>query len=532
VKHGVRVDVTNLYSDEIGNPQLPKKFQVVEKHRSRLRWAAFATVLLVVGAIIGAFFYVSRRPPPPLIEVPEKSIAVLAFANLSPDKDQDYFSDGISEELLNLLAKVHELKVVARTSSFSFKGKEIAIPEIAKQLHVAHVLEGSVRKVGDEVRITTQLIRAADGFQMWSETYNRKFDDIFKIQDEITVDVVRELKVTLLGAAPRVRQTDPKAYALYLQAVQVGRQVNPEAFTQSDALYRQVLEIDPRYAPAWERLGTNFTNEAAIGLLPFSEGFTHAREAFEKALAIDPNYAPAHSSLGYIAMLNNDCVTAAKHFERALALDPSDLNVLGGSAAFLQNLGRLQEALALKETLVRRDPVNVTALINLADTQRLTGQFDAAIASYRSVLSLSPGFDGAHFNICVVMLLKGDAPAALAEVEQEKSDAYRLIGLPMVYHALGRKTESDAALASLIAKFEKDASYNIASVYAYRGEADKAFEWLDKAVQYQDPGLSQMVAENLLDNIHSDPRWQPFLRKLDRAPEQLAKIQLTLPPQN
>src|SRR4029077_2283341 len=200
--------------------------------------------------------------------VPEKSIAVLPLANMSDHKANDYFSDGISEEMLNLLAKVPHVKVTARVSSFSFKGKELDIPEIARRLHVAHVLEGSVRKAGDQVRITAQLIHAADGFHMWSETYDRKLDDIFKIQDEIAADVVKQLKVTLLGAAPKARTTDPEAYALYLQAVQLGRQNTAEAFKQSDALYRKVLAIDPRYAPAWDGLARNFTNEANQGLLP------------------------------------------------------------------------------------------------------------------------------------------------------------------------------------------------------------------------------------------------------------------------
>jgi tetratricopeptide (TPR) repeat protein len=231
-------------------------------------------------------------------------------------------------------------------------------------------------------------------------------------------------------------------------------------------------------------------------------------------------------------MVNNDFVSAAKHFERALALDPNDINVLGNSATFLQSLGRLQQALALNEAIVRRDPVNVIALNKLGVAQQCTKQFDAAIASFRNVLSLSPGSGGAHSWMCEAMLLKGDAPAALAEIEQEKSEVWRLIGLPMAYHALGRKTESDAALATLIAKFEKWGPYNIAYVYAFRGEADKAFEWLDKAVQYEDPGLIDIAVENLFDKIHSDPRWLPFLRKLGRAPEQLDKIQfkVTLPP--
>jgi tetratricopeptide (TPR) repeat protein len=294
-----------------------------------------------------------------------------------------------------------------------------------------------------------------------------------------------------------------------------------------------VLEIDPRYAPAWHELARNFINKANDGLLPNSEGYARAREAEEKALSIDPNYAPAHAGLGRIAMSNNDFVSAAKHFERALALDPNDINVLGNSATFLQSLGRLQQALALNEAIVRRDPVNVLALNKLGIAQQCTKQFDAAIASFRSVLSLSPGSSGAHSWMCEAMLLRGDAPAALVEIEQEKSEVWRLIGLPMAYHALGRKTESDAALATLIAKDETWGPYNIAYVYAFRGEADKAFEWLDKAVQYQDPGLSQIVGENLFDNIRSDSRWLPFLRKIGRAPEQLAKIKfkVTLPPQ-
>src|SRR5512133_369899 len=232
VKHGVPVSVTNLYSDEVGNPNLPSKLQAVKKRHARVRWAAVAIGLLVLGAIVAAFMIVSRRPTTSLTAIPEKSIAVLPFVNMSDEKSNDYFSDGISEELLNLLAKIPQLQVTARTSSFSFKGKEVAIPEIARTLRVANVLEGSVRKAGDQLRITAQLIRAAEGYHLWSETYDRKLDDIFKIQDEVAGKVVKELKVTLLGAAPTVRQTDPKAYALYLQARQLGRQYTPEAFTQ------------------------------------------------------------------------------------------------------------------------------------------------------------------------------------------------------------------------------------------------------------------------------------------------------------
>jgi len=532
VKHGVRIEISNLYSDEVGNPQLPKKLEAVRKHRAHVRWAAVAIGLLVIGAIVAAFMIVSRRPTTSLTAIPEKSIAVLPFVNMSEDKANEYFSDGISEELLNLLAKIPQLQVTARTSSFSFKGKEVAIPEIARTLHVAHVLEGSVRKAGNSVRITAQLIKAGTDTHLWSQTYDRKLDDIFSIQDEIAADVVKQLKVTLLATAPKTRTTDPEAYALYLQAVQLGRQFAAEAFQQSDGLYRKVLAIDPRYVPAWYGLARNFGNETGQGLLPVKDGFAQAREAAVRALAIDPDYAPAHAQLGWIAMYgDNDLAGAAQHLERALALDPADISVLATSATLLQSLGRLDEALALEEAAVRRDPVNVTALFNLGYHQRMAGRLDAAIASFRTVLSLSPNNGGAHCQLGVALLLKGDAKGALAEIEQETSEIYKMIGLPMAYHALERKADSDAALAALIAKYEKDGPSNIASVYADRGEADQAFEWLDKAVEYGDGGLGEIVTDNLFDKIHADPRWLAFLRKIGKAPEQLAKIEfkVTLP---
>ncbi|HZX90026.1 MAG TPA: tetratricopeptide repeat protein [Rudaea sp.] len=464
--------------------------------------------------------------------VSEHSIAVLPFVNMSDEKSNEFFSDGISEELLNLLAKIPQLQVTARTSSFAFKGKEIGITEVARQLHVAHVLEGSVRKSGNAVRITAQLINAATDTHLWSQTYDRKLDDIFAIQDEIAADVVKQLKVTLLGAAPKARTTDPEAYALYLQAKQLGWQFTAEAFKQSDALYRKALAIDPRYAPAWAGLSSNFANETGQALLSNKEGHAQAREAATKALAIDPDYAPAHARLGWIAMTaDNDLAGAAQHFNSALALDPSDLDVLRNSATLLQSLGRLDEALALSEAVVRRDPVNVSAIYNLGISQRDAGRLDASIGSFRTVLSLAPSRGNAHANLGIVLLLKGDASGALAEIERETSEVWKMINLPLAYHALGRKADSDAALAALMAKEEKDSPYNIAYVYAYRGEADKAFEWLDKAVEYGDPGIGEIVTESLFDKIHADPRWQAFLRKVGKAPEQLAKIEfkVTLP---
>ena len=226
---------------------------------------------------------------------------------------------------------------------------------------------------------------------------------------------------------------------------------------------------------------------------------------------------------------DNDLVDAARHLQRALALDPTDLDVLRDAAAILSSLGRRDEALALDEAVVRRDPVNMSVLFNLGYYQRMAGRYDAAIASFRTVLSLSPGCGSAHMQLGMALMLKGDATAALGEIEQEKTETWRINGLPMAYCALGRKADYEKAIVDEIRQDEKEGPYNIAWVYAFCGDADKAFEWLDKAIAYQDPGLSEIVAENLFDKIHSDPRWLPFLRKIGRAPDQLAKIEFKVP---
>ena len=520
--------------------------------RDRLRrrlGIGLAGAAVLVAALLIVFLRPDRRPPAgpaagapspaagaagaTAAEVNPRSIAVLPFVDMSQAKDQEYFSDGVSEELLNLLSKIPELRVAARTSSFSFKGKEVEIPEIARQLHVAHVLEGSVRKSGDRVRITAQLIHAADGFHLWSQTWDRTLDDIFRIQDEIAADVVKELQVKLLGAAPTARTTDPRAYALYLQARQLGQQFTTDAFAKSDALYRQVLQIDPRYAPAWERLGVNSVNEAAYGAASNAESAVRAREAAGKALALDPDYALAHGLLGWIAMTyDNDLGGAAKHYEHALTLDPADVTLLRAAAVLLRNLGRLDDAIALLQAVVRRDPVNSTSLGNLATCQISAKRFDEAMALHRTSLGLNPGRGGAHYGIGLALLLGGDATGARAEMEQETSEPNRLLGLAITDHALGRRADSDATLAAFIPKNEKDWSYNIAAAYAFRGDADKAFAWLEKAIRNADPGLTDIVTDRLCDPIRSDPRWVPFLRRIGKAPDQLATIafKVTLPP--
>ena len=505
----------------------------VSPRPSRMLVALAVVIATAIGYVAVDRFWLSKRVDgqQSLIEakpaILDKSIAVLPFVDMSEKKDQDYFSDGISEELLNLLAKIPELRVTARTSSFSYKGKEVDISEIAKKLNVAHVLEGSVRKSGNKLRITAQLVRTSDSTQLWSESFDRPLDDIFAVQDEIAGAVVEQLKIKLLGAVPMVRKTDPEAYALFLQALQSDRRYTYAAMEHSIAFYQQALAIDPTYTAAWNGLAGAYSSQAYLGLGPRSadESFRLAREAATKALAIDPDYAPAHAHLGWIAMAYDDDLTAAaRHLERALALDPADPYVLANAAELASNLGNPSTAIELGEYVAARDPVNPTGHGDLAFQYYVAGRLEDAIASARSALTVSPESVGAHYRIGVSLLLKGDGPAALKEMQAEPGEGWRLTGLALVYHALGKKAESNAALAELIRKHEKSWSSSVAWVLAFRGEADAAFVWMDKAVAYHDTGVVHFSIEPLLSNLHSDPRWLPFLQKLGKTPKQLAAI--------
>ena len=458
----------------------------------------------------------------------DRSIAVLSFVNMSDDDSNEYFSDGLSEELLNLLAKLPELHVTSRSSAFAFKGEKIDIPTVAKKLNVAHILEGSVRKSGDQVRITAQLIEAKADRHIWSETYDRSLDNIFAIQDEIAAAVVAKLKVSLLGDVPVVREIDPQAYASYLQVRHLRRQRSTESLGQAESLLKQVLATEPDYAPAWDELSTVYLYAASLGLRPFPEAYALARDAIDKALVVDPNYAPALASLSYISKsYDNDLAAAAGYVERALQLEPTNVAIIGTAALLYASLGRFEEATAFNEFMVSRDPVSAVGYSNLGLNYNSVGRWDDAIDSFNTALNLSPGYSGTMYKIGVAQLLKGEPLAALESMQQEES-IWGMIGLPMIYHELGRDSESDAALEALIEQYGQGWAYNIAYVQAYRGDLDLAFKWLDKAVEIKDGGLSEILSEKLFANLYDDPRWLPFLRQINYAPEQLAEIQFNV----
>ena len=490
--------------------------------------AYFAVDRLVLakrGANAGRTGSTAQSDSGELAAIPDKSIAVLPFLNLSEDKNNEYFSDGISEELLNLLAKVRDLRVTSRSSAFSFKGKDTGVAEIARLLNVAHLLEGSVRKFGNRVRITAKLIDARTDTELWSETYDRTLDDIFAAQDEIAVAVVKHLKVILLGEAPRAARVDAKAFALFLQARQSGRLHTAAGYERSVELYKQGLAIDPTYAEAWTSLAYDYRRQANNGMRPLDEGYKLAGEALRNALAIDPDFARAHAELGRISLdHDSDLARAGRHLEHALALDPKHPDIIGYSAILADSLGRLEKGIALNEYALVRDPVNPTLHTALGIEYSYSGKPENAIEQFRAALALSPDDISAHYHIGEALLAAGKPDKALAEMRQETLEAWRTTGVAMALHSLHRKQESDAAVATLVAKFSKSWPYNIAYVMAWRGEADRAFEFLETAVKEKDPGLSDIAVEPLFASLYRDPRWLPFLRKIGRDPEQLAKI--------
>ncbi len=454
----------------------------------------------------------------------DKSIAVLPFVNMSDDASNEYFSDGISEEILNLLAKVSELRVISRSSAFSFKGKDIAIPAIAEALNVGHVLEGSVRKVGNTVRITAQLIEARTDTHLWSETYDRNLDDVFAIQDEIAAIVVEKLKVTLLGNVPQAQSTDPEAYALFLQARHVGRQQTIDGMKRAEKLYKSSLAIDPTYVPGWTGLGTLYANQVDASILPAEEGYQLAQEATEKALELNPNSALAYDGLGWLADRRDGDLPLAAHFVKtALELDPHNIGILRSAALILTNLGRLEEAIVVSEYVVSRNPVSPTSHNNLGALYLFNGEYPQAKASLSTILVLSPNFFGVRYILGLVDLLMGDAEAALENFEQEPDDQWRLKGRALAYYALGREKAADLALTQLIDDWGEQWPSEVAHVYSFRGELDDAFKWLEH--EHEDPGgWAEGKLNPLLENLHVDPRWQEFLEKLGLSDRQLAEI--------
>jgi TolB-like protein/DNA-binding winged helix-turn-helix (wHTH) protein/thioredoxin-like negative regulator of GroEL len=459
------------------------------------------------------------------VVVSDESIAVLPFADMSEKKDQEYFSDGLAEELIEQLGNTPGLKVIARTSSFSFKGKSDDIPTIASKLNVANVLEGSVRRSGSHLRISTQLIRADSGQSLWSETFDREFRDVFAIQDEIAVAVVSALKLKLAGgqtAAGAHGTTNPEAYNAYL----LGRnlyirsayiQSTETGYREAIEAYQKAINLDPRYADAYAELAMaqyylgDYTGDLALE--------TSAEQAAQQAIEIDQHRASGYAVRGYLRFnMRYDWVGAEADFKQALVLDPTDSRVFRRYASVLNQVGRTEAAAALLKKGIEQDPLDASTWAGLVDALVASRNYPAAYDAVHRALAIRPTDNSSNFQLACLQLFDGKARDALATFQSNSFAIFRDTGVAMAEHTLGDAKSSQQALDRVIATAAGDAAYQIAEIYAWRGEKDKAFEWLERAYRQQDGGITGIKIDLVLASLRSDPRYVAMLRKLNLPP--------------
>jgi len=453
----------------------------------------------------------------------EPSIAVLPFVNRSADTEQDYFSDGLSEELLNQLVQVPQLRVIARTSSFSFKGKEADVTTIAKALNVAHILEGSVRKSGGTLRITAQLIRASDSSQLWSQTYDRDLHDIFKVQDEISGEVVAALKVKLLPTQllPKAQGSgNIDAYEHYLHAIDILRPNRLETFPVAVVQLRQALALDADYANAQVALAF-----AQIGASELADSqaqrAVEIRMAFasvEKALAIAPDLAAAHAIRGYMRFSRAwDWHGAEVDFQQALALDPNNAELLSFDAESLSLDSRSEEAITMAHRATELDPLSVVIWHRLGLVLLAAGREADARLAWQHAIGISAGARWPNYLLGYFDLKEGRNERALAHF-RASDEPFQLSGAAMVEFTLGHSQVSEQTLNTLKRKYAQGWTFQIAAVHAWRGEKDLAFEWLDRCYTRHDAGMTRLRYDPTLASLHDDPRFATLLTKMGFPP--------------
>ena len=481
-------------------------------------------VLSKRGAEIGAApGPAAQSAPTTAFAPPPHSIAVLPFVNMSGDKDQEYFSDGLTEELLNSLAEINELQVAARTSAFSFKGTNTDIGTIARKLNVAAVLEGSVRRSAHTVRITAQLINAVTGFHLWSKTYDRDLGDVLKLQTEIATAVASALKVTLLGdVAAKVElggTRNPAAFDAYLRGTtaQTGGHEAKEVQAAIDA-FTDAIRLDANYALAFASRSTAFSHYAGYwtsGMAAVHEGFEKALRDGRQAILLAPQLGEAHRALAtaYAGLL--DFRRANEEYERAVALAPGNARVLQSYATFSIGMGRTDAGVAAARRVVLLDPLNRDGHMALGDALSNTRRYDEAIAAYNDVLALDPAYPGAYAFRGIAQYALGDFKGARSSCEMKTGDSvYYLVCLAITYDKLGRHTDAEAMLTKLQAWMGDGDAFQYAEIYAQWGNRAKALEWLETALRLRDPGLGWLKTDPLLDPLRKEPRFQAIEREL------------------
>jgi TolB-like protein/Flp pilus assembly protein TadD len=452
------------------------------------------------------------------------SIAVLPFANASADAENEYFCDGLAEELLNALAKIDALKVAARTSAFSFKGRNVNIDEIRRALHVDTVLEGTVRKSGNRLRITVQLVDALNGYHLWSERYDREMKDIFDVQDEIALAVVNALKLKLLGpekmAVLKRGTDDPDAYERYLRGLFYWNKRTAENLKRAIVKFQQAADIDPTYTLAYVGLADCYALLEEFAGIPSSETLPKARDAALRALQIDDSLAEAHTSLGFINMNSWQFQEAEKEFKRGIELNPNYPTAHHWYSEYLISMGRMDEAMAEIKRAQQLDPLSPIISINVGRLHDLKSNLDAAVTEYEKVIELNPNVPLAHDLLGLAYLKQGREQEAIAElqrgVELSGRASEELGRLGYGYGALRKRDKAMAVLKELEerhARQESPAMY-LAAVYAGLGDKDQAFAWLERDFQAHTGLLTFITLLPDYDTLRDDPRYTDLLRRM------------------
>jgi TolB-like protein/Tfp pilus assembly protein PilF len=450
---------------------------------------------------------------------PEMSIAVLPFADMSALKDQEYFSEGLAEALIDLLTQVQDLRVPARTSSFSFKGKSEDIASIAAKLRVAHVLEGSVRKAGNTIRVSARLIHADNGYHLWSKTFDRDVEDIFKVQDEIAGIVVDALKARLLpthGVVNPHRTGNMEAYEKYLLAKQFYNRRTVDSAQRATAALHQALALDPNYASAYSLLASSTAAQLIDGVDPTLVNAEEAIAAAEKGVALAPTLGEAYSARCYVRLLiSYDWQGALADIDEALRLDPRSNATQRRYSLLLGALGRFPESIAAAQAATEIEPLDVTSWFMLGLCYTAAGQFAAGHRALRHALALSPESTLATLWLAQHELATNQAANALKTNDKQRNEPWRWSTLAMAEHTLGHAAESRRVLDELINQHGARTPFRIAVAYAWRGETDSAFDWLQQAYERRDPALSLLHLDFGLSGVRGDPRYKALVQKMN-----------------
>jgi adenylate cyclase len=507
--------------------------------------------ITIVVAVLAAGLFVFQLLRPRLTStagasgtvnaLPEKSVAVLAFDNLSEDKGSEYFSDGISEELLTVLQKIPGLRVAARTSAFSFKGKSATAQEIGQKLGVANLVEGSVRKAGETVRIAARLTKTTSGDEIWSENYTRNLKDVFAVQTELAQTIVEQLRGQLTGgeeskakevieaevqAAAKGGTKNVEAHEAYLQGRFFLNRHSEKEVDQARGAFERAVQLEPSFALAWAGLAQTHVWDCNYGSEGGQEGFNAhlaaARESVQRALSIEQDLPEALYPQEVIETnFDYNWKGAAETLRKALALAPQDPALLTAAGNLAAARGDLAQGVDLLRRAVALDPVNAQARAFLASALSNSGKQEDARAEYAREIELNPSAPNSYASIGLTYLLEGKFEEAAMAAQKDAAEWARLLVISCARWAQKRIPESDAALTELIAKFAETAAYQVAEVYAYRNDKDHAFEWLERARRQHDAGLPILRADTLLPNLHNDPRWDKFLRTMGLADDQL-----------